>query len=104
MSGYLTTSGADLSSVFMNINRYGQMNPFTGTGSNQSVSTGTCYNAVSCTLTSGTYIITLSTYNTTTSNTGTLDAFTIGISTNQTDTNTGGFQFSTGSSTYPSAT
>jgi hypothetical protein len=103
MSGYLTSSGTDLSSIFMNINRYGQMIKYDISLSPVTVTDGNLfYTGVSCTLQPGTYIISLFTYNTTTtSSTGNINAVTIGISTFQTTSSTGGFQFSSGSLEHP---
>lgn len=94
-TGYLTRDGTDLSSVFMNINRYGQMISYTGT-STASVSDSIVLSSdVSCSLIQGTYIISISTYNTNTA-TGTY-VMRIGISTISEDAivSTNGFETST---------
>jgi hypothetical protein len=100
-TGYLTSSGTDLSSVLMNINGYGQMNQYNGSGTND-LSSNTLINCASCSLTPGTYIISLSTYNTSTNSpTGTINPIKIGISTATNAINTNGFDMSSTSSVYP---
>jgi hypothetical protein len=99
-TGYLTSNGTDLSSVFMNINGY-EMISYTGT-STQSVYSGVVvFSDVSCSLIQGTYIISISTYNTNTA-TGTY-VMRIGISTTSADSNvsTDGFETSTISLSLP---
>ena len=94
-TGYLTSDGTDLSSVFMNINRYGQMISYNGSGTATVSDSIVLSSGVSCSLIQGTYIISISTYNTNTA-TGTY-VMRIGISTTSADVNvsTSGFETST---------
>ena len=101
-TGYLTSSGADLSLVFMNVNGYGQMTQFAGSDT-QSVSNNGLATCLSCTLTPGTYIISLSTYNTTTTSGIGITTMQIGISTDTNAINTNGFEMSTTTLSHPNS-